>query len=54
MRDQFSLNMFNPKFEDKAIVMRLKNSSCEVSIDDDPKIYGYSIRLIKGMNLYGN
>ena len=35
------------KFEDKAIVMRLKNSSCEVSIDDDPKIYGYSIRLIK-------
>ena len=35
------------RFDDAAIVLRLSKNDCEISIDDDPKIYGYSLRLIK-------
>lgn len=34
-------------FDDKAIVIRLKDSDCEIDMDDDPKLCGYSLRLIK-------
>ena len=33
--------------DNKAIVIRLKDSDCDLSWDDDPKIYGYSVRIIK-------
>ncbi|MDB0002663.1 hypothetical protein N9E43_02750, partial [Salibacteraceae bacterium] len=34
-------------FDEKAIVVRLSNNDCVIGMDDDPKIYGYSLRLIK-------
>lgn len=34
-------------FNEKSIVMRLRSFNCEVDWDDDPKSYGYSVRLIK-------
>lgn len=33
-------------FDDKAIVIRL-DSDCKIDMDDDPKLCGYSLRLIK-------
>ena len=34
-------------FDDKAIVIRLSDDDCEIDMDDDPKLNGYSLRLIK-------
>ena len=45
--DKYVKNMHSGKFKDKALVIRLKNSSCLVDVDDDPKHYGYSLRLLK-------
>ena len=35
------------KLQEKAGVIRLSYDNCFVSMDDDPKLYGYSVRLIK-------
>ena len=33
--------------DDKAIVIRLRDWDCVIDMDDDPKLHGYSLRLIK-------
>ncbi len=37
----------NDDLAEKAIVFRLRNDNCEIDADDDPKINGYYLRLIK-------
>lgn len=37
-------------YDEKAIVFRLSNKDCKVDADDDPKLYGYSLRLVKKDN----
>ena len=45
--DRFKRKLSAGGFNEKAIVMRLRDRNCEVDWDDDPKSYGYSVRLIK-------
>jgi len=45
--EKFKRDFQSGKFNDKAIVIRLRNDDCEINLDDDPKHYGYSLRLIK-------
>ena len=44
---KFNSNIQAGKLNDKAIVIRIKQTSCEIDSDDDPKLYGYSLRLIR-------
>ncbi len=45
--EKFKMRIQSGKLNDKAIVIRLKSYDCELDADDDPKINGYSLRLIK-------
>lgn len=45
--EKFKVNRQSGKFNDKAIVIRLSINDCEIDSDDDPKLHGYSLRLIK-------
>ncbi|MGR6087937.1 MAG: FISUMP domain-containing protein [Arcticibacter sp.] len=45
--EKFKRNILSGEFKDKAIVIRLRNDDCELDLDDDPKLNGYSLRLIK-------
>jgi uncharacterized protein (TIGR02145 family) len=45
--EKFKSDIQSGKFNDKAIVIRLRNGDCELTSDDDPKLNGYSLRLIK-------
>jgi uncharacterized protein (TIGR02145 family) len=43
----FQQKLNSGKFNEKAIVFRLRNYDCKIDADDDPKINGYYLRLIK-------
>jgi uncharacterized protein (TIGR02145 family) len=45
--ENFKKDIQSGKFKDKAIVIKLDNSHCEIGGDDDPKLCGYSLRLLK-------
>jgi uncharacterized protein (TIGR02145 family) len=44
---QVKQNILSGNLEDKAIVFRLRNYNCIIDADDDPKLNGYYLRLIK-------
>ena len=44
---RFQQDLTSGKFNDKAIVFRLRNYDCKIDADDDPKINAYYLRLIK-------
>jgi uncharacterized protein (TIGR02145 family) len=44
---RFQQDLISGEFNDKAIVFRLRNYDCKIDADDDPKINGYYLRLIK-------
>lgn len=46
-KSRFKQKLSAGGFKEKSIVMRLRYRSCEVDWDDDPKSYGYSVRLIQ-------
>lgn len=45
--EEFKRKIKSEKLKDKAIVIRLYNYSCKIDADDDPKLCGYSLRLLK-------
>ncbi len=45
--EEFKSGIQSGEFNDKAIVIRLRSDNCELTLDDDPKLNGYSLRLIK-------
>jgi hypothetical protein len=45
--EKFKRNIQSGKLKEKAIVIRLRYNDCELDSDDDPKLNGYSLRLIK-------
>jgi hypothetical protein len=45
--EKFNREIQSGEFKDKAIVIRLDISDCEIDGDDDPKLCGYSLRLLK-------
>jgi uncharacterized protein (TIGR02145 family) len=45
--EKFKSNIQSGKLKDKAIVIRLDFIDCYLDGDDDPKLYGYSLRLLK-------
>jgi len=45
--EKFKKGLQTGEFSDKAIVIRLNNKDCRIDSDDDPKLCGYSLRLIK-------
>ena len=45
--ERFKVKIQSGKLNNKAIVIRLSNNDCEIDSDDDPKLNGYSLRLIK-------
>ena len=45
--EKFKTRIQSGKLNDKAIVIRLRSYDCELDADDDQKLNGYSLRLIK-------
>ena len=45
--ERIKVEIQSGKFNDKAIVIRLSSDDCEIDSDDEPKLHGYSLRLIK-------
>ena len=45
--DQFRTDRLTGKFRDKSIVIRLRKGNCKIDGDDDPKLNGYYLRLLK-------
>jgi uncharacterized protein (TIGR02145 family) len=45
--EELKSNIESGKLKDKAIVIRLDIRDCEIDGDDDPKLCGYSLRLLK-------